>query len=97
MVVIVGPVRDAIAAGWRRWLDLIEHDAAAQARGDLATDLSPRQIAFQLHAYISEANWAKRLFEAPDAIDASRAAIAHLLEGDGAAHEADAGGLSDAR
>jgi len=83
-----GPVRDAITAAWRRWLDLIEQDAAtAQARRELAADLSPRQISFQLHAYITEANWAKQLLGAPDALDASRAAIARLLARVGAGHE----------
>jgi AcrR family transcriptional regulator len=83
-----GAVRDAIAAAWRRWLDLIEQDAAtAQARGELAADLSPRQIAFQLHAYISEANWARQLLRAPDALDASRTATARLLARVGADKE----------
>ncbi len=83
-----GAVRDAIIAAWRRWLDLIEQDAAtAQARRELATDLSPRQISFQLHAYIFEANWAKQLLGAPDALDASRAAIARLLARVRADHE----------
>jgi len=75
-----GAVRAAIAAAWRQWLDLIEHEAAeAQARGELATALSPRQIAFQLHAYVSEANWARQLLRTPDAVDASRVAIEQLL------------------
>jgi AcrR family transcriptional regulator len=76
-----GPVRDAVAAAWRRWLGLLEADAAsAQRHGELAGDLSPRQIAFQLHAYASEANWARRLLRDPDAVERSRGAIARLLE-----------------
>lgn len=76
-----GVVRDAIASAWRQWLDLIEHDAAtAQARGELAaTDLTPSQIAFQLHGYVFAANWARRLWRAPDAIDEIRKAVARLL------------------
>ncbi len=84
-----GAVRDAIASAWRRWLDLIEHDAAvAQARGELAAmDLAPSQIAFQLHGYVFAANWARRLWQAPDAIDESRRAIARLLAPAGSVQE----------
>lgn len=46
----------------------------AEARGELAADLSPRQIAFQPHAYITEANWARQLLRAPDALGTSRTA-----------------------
>ncbi len=75
-----GVVRTAIADAWRRWLELLEREAAAaQSRGELAGDLSPRQVAFQLHAYIGEANWARQLLRRPDAAHASRTAIANLL------------------
>ena len=75
-----GPVRDAIAAAWRRWLDLLQREAAtAQAQGELPVDLPPHQIAFQLHAYVAEANWARQLLRRPDALDASRDAVTRLL------------------
>jgi AcrR family transcriptional regulator len=82
-----GAVRAAIADAWRRWLALIEMDAAvAQTRGELDTDLTPRQIAYQLHASVGEANWAKQLLGAPDALDLSRAAISRLLRPKTAEH-----------
>ena len=76
-----GPVRDAIAAAWRRWLDVIEREVAtAQAHRQLAArDASPRQIAFQLHAYVTAGNLAKQLFRDTEALDASRVAIERLL------------------
>jgi hypothetical protein len=42
-------------------------------------DLDPRQVAFQLHAYVMAGSWAKQLFADPDALAASRAAIDRLL------------------
>jgi hypothetical protein len=75
-----GPVRDLIAAAWKAWLSLLEREVAtAQAAGELAHELSPRQIAFQLHAYVTEGNWAKQLFGDPAALESSRAAIERLL------------------
>jgi AcrR family transcriptional regulator len=75
-----GPVRDIIATAWKNWLGLIEREVAtAQAAGGLAHQLSPRQITFQLHAYVTEGNWAKQLFGDPAALESSRAAIERLL------------------
>lgn len=75
-----GAVREAIAAAWKRWLDAIEREIAiAQDQGELAGDLSPRQTAFQLHAYVSQGNWAKQLLRETDALQASRVAIERLL------------------
>jgi AcrR family transcriptional regulator len=75
-----GPVRDLIAAAWKAWLSLLEREVAtAQAAGELAHELSPRQVTFQLHAYVTEGNWAKQLFGDPAALESSRAAIERLL------------------
>ena len=76
-----GPVRDAIAAAWRLWLDVIERDVAtARAQGQLAaSDVSASQIAFQLHAYVTAGNLAKQLFREAEALEASRVAIERLL------------------
>ncbi len=76
-----GPVRDAVAAAWRVWLDVIEREVAtAQTRGQLAAlDASPRQLAFELHAYVTAGNSAKQLFRDPAALEASRVAIDRLL------------------
>ncbi|MGH2898697.1 MAG: TetR/AcrR family transcriptional regulator [Solirubrobacteraceae bacterium] len=83
-----GPVRDAIAAAWRLWLDVIEREvAAAQAHGQLAASAaSPRQIAFELHAYVTAGNVAKQLFRDSEALAASRVAIERLLARSSAPH-----------
>lgn len=75
-----GSVRDAVAGAWRRWLFVLEGEVAeAQARGQLVSELSPSQITFQLHAFVSEANWAMQLFRDPGALTNARAAISALL------------------
>jgi AcrR family transcriptional regulator len=75
-----GMVRDAISAAWQGWLELIEREAAtAQRRGELGSDLSSQQIAFQLHAYVSQGNWAKQLLRRSNALESSRSAITRLL------------------
>lgn len=75
-----GPVKDAIAGAWRRWLDVIEREVGeAQVRGDLTTDRAASLMTFQLHAYVSEANWALQLFGDPAVLGAARTAIARLL------------------
>jgi AcrR family transcriptional regulator len=75
-----GPVRDALVSAWRRWLDLMESEVdTAQARGDLRDDLTPGQVAFQLHAYVTAGNGAKQLFRDASALAATREAIARLL------------------
>lgn len=52
-----GPVRDAIAAAMRRWLDLLEREAAiARSQGELADDVQPADVAFQLNALASAAS-----------------------------------------
>ena len=52
-----GPVRDAIAAQKRRWMDAIVHHAKVAAkRGELEADTDPEQLAFELDAVGSLAN-----------------------------------------
>ena len=75
-----GPVRDAIADGFRRWLGVLAAEVAvAQKRGELPADLDPEQVAFQLNGYVMAGNWAKQLFGDAGALESSRAAIDRLL------------------
>ncbi len=75
-----GAVHDAIAGVWRLWLDVLEREiATAQAQGELESELGPRQIAFQLHAYVMAGNWEKQLFPQPGELASSRDAVARLL------------------
>jgi len=75
-----GAVRDRIAELTRSWLDQISAEARlAQRLGELRPDEDPAQVAFELHAFVQEANWANQLLEAPDAFARARAAVAGRL------------------
>ena len=57
-----GRVRDAVAGKTRRWVDLLEAEASAAVdAGDLEDDTDPAQVAFEIHAFVQEANWAFQL------------------------------------
>ena len=85
-----GPVRDRIAGIGRAAIDAIAMEAEAAKRlGQLRADLDARQLAFELHAYAMEANWARLLLDddgagdrARTAIDGSLARAANVKEGD---------------
>jgi AcrR family transcriptional regulator len=76
-----GPVRDRIARLTKAWVDrLVREAAAAQSLGHLRRKADPRQIAFEVHAFVQEANWAKQLHGDRQAFErARRAARACLL------------------
>ncbi len=75
-----GPMRDAIAKSWTRWLALLEQEArTAQQRGELGSDTDPAQLAFQLNAYVMAGNWGKQLYGGPAPLQAGRAAAHQLL------------------
>jgi len=75
-----GPVRDRVAevvsAGIAAIIAEIE---AARNLGQLRKDIDPSQLAFQLHAYAMEVNWARKLLDDPGAGDRARTAIAAAL------------------
>jgi AcrR family transcriptional regulator len=85
-----GPVRDRIAAIGRAALDAIMTEIqAAQGLTQLRDDVDARQLAFELHAYAMEANWARLLLDddgagdrARTSIDAALARAATTREGD---------------
>jgi AcrR family transcriptional regulator len=71
-----GPVRDRIAGIGRAAVDAIaEEIEVAQHVGQLRTDVDARQLAFELHAYALEANWARQLLDDDRAVDRARTAI----------------------
>jgi tetracycline repressor-like protein len=73
-------VRDAVAAAWARWLELLEGEvSAAQHQGSVRGELSARQIAFELHGHVMAGNWAKQLFRDAGALAASHVAIDGLI------------------
>jgi AcrR family transcriptional regulator len=71
-----GPVRDRIAGIGHAAIDAIAAEVeTAQHLGQLRTDIDPRQLAFEVHAYALEANWARLLLDDDHAGDRARSAI----------------------
>lgn len=71
-----GPVRDRIAAIGRAAIDAIMTEIqAAQGLTQLRDDVDARQLAFELHAYAMEANWARLLLDDEGAGDRARTSI----------------------
>jgi AcrR family transcriptional regulator len=77
-----GPVRDRIAGIGRAAIDAIAAEVeAAQHLGQLRAEIDCRQLAFELHAYALEANWALLLLDDDRAGDRARTAIEEALAG----------------
>jgi AcrR family transcriptional regulator len=75
-----GPVRDAIAASSLEWgADLERHAELARDRGELPATVDPKQLAFELSAYTTQANAAYQLDGDRRAFDHARAAIERSL------------------
>ena len=75
-----GRVRDQIAALTKSWLRAIEDEIVfAQSAGQLSAVVDAAQLAFELHAYVQEANWAFKLFSDKSAFRRARQAIADRL------------------
>jgi AcrR family transcriptional regulator len=85
-----GPVRDRIAGIGHAAIDAIAAEVeAAQHLGQLRTDIEARQLAFELHAYALEANWARLLLDDDGAGDRARTAIDAALARGAASTEGD--------
>src|SRR6516164_9419918 len=80
-----GRVRNRIAELTEAWmLALQEEIQSAQRQKEISDSVNPAQLAFELHAYVQEANWAFKLFNDKSAFRLSRRAIAdHILAGSG--------------
>jgi AcrR family transcriptional regulator len=82
-----GPVRDEIANLTKAWLDALQDEIAYAIRAkEVRSGVSPAQLAFELHAFVQEANWAFKLFNDKNAFSSARRAIASQI--DAASHEA---------
>ena len=65
-----GEVRDRLAELTATWLDAIQAEARlAQRLGEVTEIEDPAQLAFELHAFVQEANWAFQLLRRKDAFD----------------------------
>ncbi len=77
-----GAVRDRIAALTKEWIDLIEGEVArARDLGHLDPKTDAAQLAFELHAYTQEANWAYQLLGDPESFDRARRGVEDRLRG----------------
>ena len=75
-----GDVRDQIVALTKAWMvGLQEEIAFAQSRKEIQASVKPVQLAFELHAYVQEANWAFKLFNDKSAFLLARRAIADRI------------------
>ena len=82
-------VRDRIVECQEQWMSTLERAAAqAQANGELAPDLDPAQLAFELEAALLSANWYFHLHADAGYVDRARRAMRTRLR-----REATAGGL----
>jgi AcrR family transcriptional regulator len=71
-----GPVRDEIAALTKSWLVALQDEIGiARSAKQIRASVDPVQLAFELHAYVQEANWAFKLFNDKSAFSLARRAI----------------------
>jgi AcrR family transcriptional regulator len=75
-----GRVRDDVAALTKAWMDALRQEIAfAKAQHEIAPATVPAQLAFELHAYVQEANWASKLLGDNKAFSRARGAIASRI------------------
>lgn len=71
-----GAVHDKIAALTKAWMTGLQEEIAfAQSKNEMPPSIVPAQLAFELHAYVQEANWAFKLFNDKSAFLRARRAI----------------------
>jgi len=76
-----GAVRDLLAELTGSWLDAIQNEARlAQRLGEIGRGEDPEQLAFELHAYVQEANWSFQLLRRQDAFLRARRAVSDRIE-----------------
>lgn len=81
-----GPVRDDVAALMRRWLRVLEEQAAiAVQAGELPAGTDPAQLAFTLNAIAVGTNCDFQLHGRPSSLQAARRAMAAVLAPSGTA------------
>jgi hypothetical protein len=77
-----GPLHDAVVQGQRGWLVLLEQEiATAQEQGEIAAEVDPQQLSFELYAPLELANYLATLYDDATLVErgrmAVRATIAH--------------------
>ena len=75
-----GAVRNRIALHTKAWLVALEEEIRfATSNGQFRSSVEASQLAFELHAYVQEANWAFKLFNDKSAFERARRAIAQRI------------------
>ena len=75
-----GKVRDEIASLTKAWLMAIQAEIAfARKKKQIKSSVVSSQLAFELHAYVQEANWGFKLFDDKSAFLRARRAISDRL------------------
>jgi AcrR family transcriptional regulator len=76
-----GSVRDEIASLTKAWLIALQEEIAfARSAKQVKAAVDPVQVAFELHAYVQEANWAFKLFNDKSALSHARQAMARCID-----------------
>lgn len=76
-----GKVRDRVKMLMKMWLGTLEETArAAQVAGEIKKEVDPHQLAFEMHALATAANWSARLFQDKSAFRTARNAVQQRLE-----------------
>lgn len=90
-----GKVRDKIGELTKIWLLALEDEVREAKRlNQLSKKVDPRQLVFELHAYVQEANWAFKLFDAKTSFARARSAIANRIAAGGRAPSARVQGIA---
>lgn len=75
-----GAVRDRLSKFLNVWLSTLAKEAEIAIRqGELAADADGKQLAFELHAYVQEANWSRGILSDTSAFERARRAIERTL------------------
>lgn len=75
-----GAIHELVRAGTSQWQEMLQGLAAeAQRRGEIAADLDPGQLGFELDACLELANYYFVLFRDPKVIERARRAVAGVL------------------
>ena len=75
-----GKVRDLIMASMKTWWNVGRHGARRAGRERNQAGRRPHQLAFEMHALASAANWSSRLFQDRTAFKTARTAVLQRLE-----------------
>ncbi len=77
-----GVIREQIATLTKAWLVALQEEIAfARTKKEIRASIAPAQLAFELHAYVQEANWAFKLFNDQSAFLFARRAISDRIAG----------------